>query len=103
MPVQGNVGAVDDLLARTLAHAERFLGSLPERPVGALDAPDFADQLTDDGVPPAQVIDELVASAEPGLVASAGPRYFGFVTGGALPAALAADLLPRHGAPAHDL
>src|SRR3954454_8183649 len=93
MPVQGNVGAVDDLLARTLAHAERFLASLPERPVGTLSTPDFADELGEDGVPPAQFIDELVASAEPGLVASAGPRYFGFVTGGALPAAVAADWL----------
>jgi glutamate/tyrosine decarboxylase-like PLP-dependent enzyme len=84
---------MDDLLARTLAHAERYLESLPERPVGTLRVPDFADTLTEDGVPPAQVIDELAASAEPGLVATAGPRYFGFVTGGALPAALAADWL----------
>src|SRR4051812_27469396 len=83
---------MDDVLTRTLAHAERFLASLPERPVGASQAT-FAADLDDEGLPPAQVIDELVAAAEPGLVASAGPRYFGFVTGGALPAALAADWL----------
>ena len=30
------------------------------------------------------IVDELVAAAEPGLMATAGPRYFGFVIGGSL-------------------
>jgi glutamate/tyrosine decarboxylase-like PLP-dependent enzyme len=86
------------MLERTLRHAEAFLASLEDRPVGPPVDPDalraaLGQELTDEGVPAEQVIDELVAGADPGIVASAGPRYFGFVTGGALPAALAADWL----------
>jgi hypothetical protein len=40
-----------------------------------------------------QVIAELARTAEPGLVAHTGPRYFGFVIGGSLPVATAADWL----------
>lgn len=40
-----------------------------------------------------RVIAELVRGADAGLVATTGPRYFGFVTGGAVPVTVAADWL----------
>lgn len=54
----------------------------------ALDRP-----LPDSGLHPSDAIETLVRGTEAGLVASAGSRYFGFVIGGSLPAALAADWL----------
>jgi glutamate/tyrosine decarboxylase-like PLP-dependent enzyme len=49
--------------------------------------------LNEDPIDSAAVLDELRCDADPGLVCTTGPRYFGFVTGGALPAAVAAEWL----------
>lgn len=49
--------------------------------------------LPTEGSPLEEVLKELVEVASPGLVASAGPRYFGFVVGGSIDAALIADVM----------
>lgn len=49
--------------------------------------------LSDAGVDASVVIDDLVRDVEGGIIGSAGPRFFGWVIGGSLPAALAADWL----------
>jgi glutamate/tyrosine decarboxylase-like PLP-dependent enzyme len=49
--------------------------------------------LQDEPLAPEQVVEELAAAADPGLVAIPSGRYFGFVIGGGLPAALASDWL----------
>lgn len=50
-------------------------------------------EVPEDGLAVDAVMDQLVAAAEPGLMSSAGPRFFGFVVGGSLDAALVADLI----------
>jgi len=85
---------IADALRRAHELATAWLERLPERPVSAAGDPaGLRDPLPSHGEDAAAVIDALASAAEPGLVASPGPRYFGFVTGGALPAALAADWL----------
>ena len=75
-----------------------YLAGLSERHVGArADAASLIDrfpgELPEQGMDATAVIEELAMAVEPGIVASLGPRYFGFVIGGALPAAAAADWL----------
>jgi glutamate/tyrosine decarboxylase-like PLP-dependent enzyme len=49
--------------------------------------------LPNEGVPPEQVVADLVKDVDGGILGSAGGRFFGWVIGGSVPAALAADWL----------
>jgi glutamate/tyrosine decarboxylase-like PLP-dependent enzyme len=85
------------LLNRTAQIAEEYLATVGDRPVAAtLGYEDMVAAL--DGPLPergedAEDVVEALAGLEPGMMATAGPRYFGFVTGGALPVTVAADWL----------
>ena len=85
-----------DLLSRAHEIAQHYLDSIGERPVRATATRATLMEALGGPLPekPADgltVIDDLAEKADPGIVASAGPRYFGFVTGGALPVTVAAD------------
>src|SRR3989442_3163413 len=90
--------ATSDPLSVAAEAARRFLAGVADRPVGSAATPaELAAQLggplPEDGVDAARVVADLARAADPGIVASAGPRYFGFVVGGSLPAAVGADWL----------
>jgi len=86
------------LLRQTADLAADFLDGIATRPVHAVASHDelvasMGGALPERGEAAGEVVDHLASIADPGLIASAGPRYFGFVIGGSLPAALAADWL----------
>ena len=89
---------MSELLRRTADHIADYQEGLaearvfPSASVGELRQA-LGGPLPERGTPAAEVVETLATAVPPGLVASAGPRYFGFVTGGSLPAATAADLL----------
>jgi glutamate/tyrosine decarboxylase-like PLP-dependent enzyme len=87
-----------DLLRRTAELAGDFLGTLDERPVFPTArvedlAATLGGQLPEEPSEALEVVEFMARAVEPGVVATPGPRYFGYVIGGAVPAALAADWL----------
>src|SRR2546430_3103293 len=87
------------LLERTCELANQFLDGVDDRPVARrvnfeeLRSQVRSDGLASEGDEAGRIVEQLSQWANEAIVATAGPRYFGFVVGGSLPAALAADWL----------
>lgn len=89
---------VRDLLADVSQRAGSYIAGLPERSVGpvqaAIDAlSKFSEPVPETPTGSSEIIRLLDELGSPATVASSGGRYFGFVAGGSLPAALAANWL----------
>ena len=87
-----------DVLDRATARSMEWIDSIPDRRVAPSSNVDamkkvFDHPLQDGPMDPVEVVDELATLAEPGLMAMPSGRFFGWVIGGTLPAALGADVL----------
>ena len=87
-----------DTLDIAFAEARRYLASLNTRPVASRGTPaemlsPLPAQFPERGIPANDVVRAIAAAADPGLTGNAGGRFFAWVKGGALPAALATDIM----------
>ncbi len=89
---------LSQVIRRAADEVAAFRATLAERPVAQpVDVESlrqgFGTSVPEQPSTADDVLTQLLQAAEPGIVASAGPRYFGFVVGGSLSSATAADLM----------
>ena len=97
-PATDQFASYEPVLTRAFELGHAFVTGLAERPVSHRPGPEEMATLLDEPLPErgtdaVTVLDDWFSRAERGIVASAGPRFFGFVNGGSTPAALAGDWL----------
>ncbi|MGS2739936.1 pyridoxal phosphate-dependent decarboxylase family protein [Sinomicrobium sp. M5D2P17] len=84
---------LDAILDKVKAQATDYLDNLRHRPVSTTFEVGKLPQLSEEGLGSAKALEQFNTRLEPLIVASSGPRYLGFVTGGSTPASIAGDWL----------
>lgn len=97
-PEAGDTSDIENLLVRAARAAASHRSTVGERPITPVRSPEliraaFAGALPEVPTDPDVVLDKLLLAADEAITGTAGPRFFGFVIGGALPAASAAEVL----------
>lgn len=93
MSFQQDHEQLSDILATAQSAAMQFLQHLPTRPAGHVLESLPHDTLPEEGLGAITALTRFREKYETQLSGSPGPRYWGFVTGGSTPAALAGDWL----------
>ncbi|GAA2582163.1 pyridoxal-dependent decarboxylase [Actinomadura fulvescens] len=88
-----DLARMPELLENVRARAAGILAGLGDRPAAVPPVPSSPDPLPASGIGLDEALAEFAERWEPGFSGSAGPRYLGFVTGGATPASVAGDWL----------
>lgn len=91
--LRADLTGLDDVLAAACAAAGGYLADLPRAPVDPTLPPPPPTRLPEHGVGAAEAVAILRRDWLPAMAAFAGPRFWGYVTGGTTPAALAGDWL----------
>ncbi|WP_212005616.1 pyridoxal-dependent decarboxylase [Chitinophaga sp. HK235] len=91
--LQDDLKHTDLLLQLTKEFSSKFLSSLDELAADKVTQVDMRPVMPEEGVGGAEALELFRQQYGDALTASAGPRYWGFVTGGVTPAALMGDWL----------
>ena len=92
-PLLADLEKLDAILGTVHRDAVAHLLDLADRPAGVESQTPELEPLPTSGKGTQQTFEEFKARFASGFSGSPGPRYFGFVTGGVTPAALAGDWL----------
>jgi glutamate/tyrosine decarboxylase-like PLP-dependent enzyme len=91
--LQKDLDSLPSVLDQVKAHSLAYLNGLENRPASTQYKVELKNRLAENGIGSLGALQEFNERLEPLMVASSGPRYWGFVTGGITPAAIVGDWL----------